>query len=275
MNKALWRLLVVCAWLRASAAFGGTFTLAVVPQFPAAEIHAAWAPAMQVLEKASGHRFELEIPPSITAMEAAFEAGRYDFVFVNPYHAVMARRSQQYVPLVRAGNVSLTGVLVVRTDSPYRTVEDLAGQSIAFPAPNAFGASLYLRALLAEKFRLDFRPDYLRTHSNAYRAVLLGQAAAAGGLRSTLAREPAELQKNLRIVYETPSAAPHPLAAHPRVPEKVREQVIAAIFDLNLAPAGRAMLSAMQMESPVRADYARDYRPIERLGLDRHAVVAR
>lgn len=261
-------------WLAGSAQ-ADTFTVAVVPQFPAAEIHKAWSPAMDALEKATGHRFELEIPPSIPALEAAFRVGRHDFIFVNPYHAVMARRAQQYLPLLRAGDAPLTGILVVRADSPYKSVADLDGRPIAFPAPNAFGASLYMRALLVERHRLDFRPDYVKTHSNAYRSVLLGEAVAAGGLRSTLAREPHELQKAMRIIYETPPAAPHPLAAHPRVPERVRAQVAETLLDLQRTPDGRAMLAAMQIENPVRADYARDYRPIENLGLDRHVVVSR
>jgi phosphonate transport system substrate-binding protein len=254
----------------AAAAAAGTWTVAVVPQFPATEIHAAWTPALERLSAQTGQAFRLVPYASIPQFETAFRAGTPDFVFLNPYHMVMARTAQQYEPLVR--DVSpLTGVLVVPAESPARSLQDLRGQRIAFPAPNAFGASLYLRALLADR-GITIEPAYVRTHSNAYRHVLTGDAAAAGGVRQTLKTEDEAVQRGLRVIFETPPSAPHPLAAHPRVPAAVQRAVRDALLGWTARASDAALLAPIQITAPVAADYRRDYAPLERLRLEQFVV---
>jgi ABC-type nitrate/sulfonate/bicarbonate transport system substrate-binding protein len=59
------------------------------------------------------------------------------------------RRWRGFLPLVRDGQSQLEGILVVRKDSPVRRIADLSGATVAFPASNAFAASLLPRALLS------------------------------------------------------------------------------------------------------------------------------
>ncbi len=115
---------------------------AVVPQFPSIELHRAWEPILRELEAATGADFELLIFRSIPEFERAFLAGQPDFIYCNPIHMVMAQ-PVGYRPLVRSSEM-LSGILVVRSDSTITAPDQLAGKTIAFPAPNAFGASLYL-----------------------------------------------------------------------------------------------------------------------------------
>jgi phosphonate transport system substrate-binding protein len=241
------------------------WTVAVVPQFPAQQIHAAWMPALARLHELSGEPFELVHSPSIDAFEKRFLAGGPDFVFLNPYHMVMAAEAQNYRPLLR-DRTGLSGVLVVRRDSPAQQTTDLRGRTLAFPSPNALGASLYMRALLADQ-GVDFKPSYVKTHANVYRHVLAGEAAAGGGVRATLEAEPEGVRSQLRVLYETPKVAPHPLAAHPRVPDAVSDRVRDLVLGWPEDPADAALLAPMQMPHPVVADHARDYRPLQRLRL--------
>ena len=95
-------------------------------------------------------------------------------------------------------------------------------------------------------------------------------AAAAGGVKATLDKEPEEVRMALRVLWETPEAAAHPISAHPRVRPKDREAVTAALLRMAQDPAGQAMLKEILMTQPVRADYQRDYQPLEKLRLDRY-----
>lgn len=247
------------------------YSIAVVPQFRAEEIHRDWTPVLERLRAASGASFSLRIARDIPAFEDSVLAGEADFAYMNPYHQVMARRAQGYIPLVRDSK-ALTGILVVRKDDPIRSVMELDGKEVAFPAPNAFGASLWMRALLAEREKIRIVPAYVKTHSNAFRHVATGKAAAAGGIGATLNEEPEELRSTLRVLMETPGVAPHPLSAHPRIPEAVRRLVTETLLGLAQDAAGQAMLKDIQMAAPVRADYARDYQPLEKFGLDKYVV---
>ncbi len=246
-------------------------TLAVVPQFTSVQIHKDWTPFIERVSRDSGVALTLKIYQSIPKFEADRVKGVPDFAFMNPYHEVMARRAAGYLPLVR-DNTPLTGVLLVRRDSPVRTVKDLAGSKLAFPAPNAFGASLYMRALLTEQEGVKIEPVYVKTHSNVFRQVIVGQAVAGGTVNNALQREPGTVIEQLRVIFETPATAAHPLAAHPRIPEAQRKAVTQAILKLRDDPTAAPLLQAVQMATPVAADYGRDYRPLERLKLEKYLV---
>lgn len=254
----------------ATDAITPAYTVSVVPQFPAPDLARTWLPILERLGQKVGAKFELKVARDIPAFEDEVRAGRPDFAYLNPFHQVRAKRAQGYVPLVRDTEL-LTGILVVRRDDPIRKRAELAGKAVAFPAPNAFGASLLIRAQLDEVERIRIEPIYTRTHTNAYRQTLAGKTAAAGGLRATLMREPPEVQSGLRVLYETPGSPPHPLSAHPRVPAPLRDKVQAAWLQLAQEPDLQAQFAAIPMPRPVKADHARDYAPLERLKLDRYA----
>lgn len=278
LARPVWRLVAAAALALGAAlarapAFAADFTVAVVPQFSALEVQVSWGPLLERLAARTGHRFRLLPQTTIPAFESTFRQGTPDFVFLNPYHMVMARAAQGYVPLLRDGQQPLSGVLVVEAGSRIQGIRDLDGQAVAFPSPNAFGASLYMRALLAAR-GVRIEPQYVKTHRNAYRQVLAGQAAAAGGVKQTLQKESADVRDGLRVLFETPPVAPHPLAAHPRVPQALQRE----LRELLLAWAREggpeaAMLSAVQLPAPVAADYRLDYEPLEKLGLQKFVVV--
>lgn len=260
--------------LAAAASAGQVFTLSVVPQFTPVDIGLRWTPVLEHLEKEAGITLQLRVLERIPKFEEDFVAGRPDFVYLNPYHEVMAMKAQGYVPLVR-GSDPLNGILVVDREGPIRRLADLNGKTLAFPSPNAFGASLYMRALLREQEKINFTTSYVGTHQNVYRHVLLSEADGGGGIGATLEKESAAVRNRLKVLYTTPGVAPHPLAAHPRVPAAVRERVAEALLKLDGRPAGRKLLATVELDRAQRADYARDYAPLEKLNLDRYVQPAR
>ncbi len=265
------RLLVLLLYIP-SAWASQVYTLSVVPQFTPVDIGLRWSPMLTYLEKEAGIRLQLRMMERIPKFESDFLAGIPDLVFLNPYHAVMAMKAHGYIPLVRGGAL-LNGILVVDRNGPIKRLADLNGKTLAFPSPNAFGASLYMRSLLAEKEKITFRTTYVGTHQNVYRHVLLGEVAAGGGVGATLEKESAGMQSRLTVLYTTPGVASHPLAAHPRVPAEVRERLTAALLKLDRDPAGRKLLAAVELDHTLAADYARDYAPLEKLKLGQYTQI--
>lgn len=245
--------------------------VAVVPQLPHSVTYSKWAPFLDVIGSKSGLCFDLVIPGTIPAFEKMLIEGRPDFAFANPYHEVMAMRRQGYIPLV-VDSKKLTGIIVVRKDSSLRTILDLDGKDVAFPAPNAFAASLLIRAELASR-GVNIHANYLQTHANGYRAVAMGQMTASGGVNNTFQREDIALKDSLRVLYETSAYAPHPFIAHSRVQETIRNKVTLSILSLVSSDAGKKILEGIQIPLPERSDYDRDFLPIEKLDLDKFMVL--
>ena len=243
------------------------YLFGVVPQFNASRIMEVWQPILDTLAKETGLAFRLVGSDSIPEFEQEFSQGRFDFVYMNPYHFIHAERSQGYQPLVRDVGRMLYGILVVRKDSLLQSVEELDGKVVAFPAPNALGASLMPRAEFRNVYAIDVEPRYVKSHSSVYLNVALGKVDAGGGVQKTLEQQPENLKRKLRVIHQTQKVVSHPVAAHPRVPADDRQQVKNALLKLGQSEHGRALLSRVPVDV-IGVASPEDYKPLMELGLE-------
>jgi phosphonate transport system substrate-binding protein len=266
---------MICLLLLAGRgiAFGQTaagpheYVVGITPQFEAKKLFEIWRPILDALEKETGLHFTLRGAPSITDFEQQCVSGQFDFAYVNPFF-VSVRNPEGYLPLARDHGSRLSGVVVVRKDSPLRSAKDLDGKKVAFPAANSLAGSLIIRAELEAEYGVHVLPQYVRTHDSSFLNVAVGMADAAGGVKGTLERQPAEVRDLLRELFTTHEVAPLPFVAHPRVPEKVREQVKAALLRLGTSEEGKALLSKVPIRQIGPASM-NDYEPLRRMGLER------
>jgi phosphonate transport system substrate-binding protein len=248
------------------------YSFDVVPQLTAAKIYTTWSPLLQRLGQEAGLCFELRVSATIPEFEQKLLKGEPEFVFLNPYHAVLANQKKKYQPLLADSADLLTGILVVRADSPIKSLDELKGKNISFPAPNAFAASLLIRAELAKK-KIDINPVFVKTHSNVYRSVIGRDAIAGGGVNNTLDNEAPEVRQQLRVLYETPAYTPHPVATHPSVPAAVRDRFLKAMLKLTQDEEGRKLLDGINLSQPQAVTYAKHYKPLESLQLEKFLML--
>jgi phosphonate transport system substrate-binding protein len=248
------------------------YTFDVVPQFTATKIYTTWSPLLQRVGQEAGLCFELRVSATIPEFEQKLLKGEPEFVFLNPYHAVLANQKKKYQPLLADSEDLLTGILVVRADSPIKSLDELKGKNILFPAPNSFAASLLIRAELAKK-KIDIHPVFVKTHSNVYRSVIGKDAVAGGGVNNTLDNEASEVRQQLRVLYETTAYTPHPVATHPSVTAAVRERFFKAMLKLTQDEEGRKLLNGINLSKPQAVTYAKHYKPLESLQLEKFLVL--
>ena len=242
------------------------FSVGVVPQFDARRITEIWQPVLEEVSRISGVQLELKISPSIPVFEQQFNHGWFDFAYMNPYHAIVANKMQGYEPLFRDTGRMLYGIIVVKKDSAIKSVKELDGKTVAFPAPNALGAALIPRTEFARKFKIKVEELYVKSHSSVYLNVLLGIAEAGGGVQKTLAQQPENVQDELRVLYKTTKVAPHPFVAHQRVPKNIRDKITAAFLKLGSTSEGAKMLAKIPINKIGKADI-QDYDPLRKMGL--------
>jgi len=252
---------------RASAGQTVTYTVGVVPQFNAQHTHRIWMPVLEELQRRTHLQFRLDGSPSIPEFEHRLLAGKFDFAYMNPYHFLLANREEGYLPLVRDHGRMLAGILVVRRDSPLKTIKDLDGRILAFPAPNALGASLLMRAELQNIHQVTTKPRYVKSHDSVYMNVIMGQAAAGGGVQKTFNKQSEKIRDKLRIFYRSTEIFPHPVAVHPRVPEAVRRKVREAFLEMGKTETGKKLLAKIPIKT-IGTAMTDDYRPLEKMGLE-------
>lgn len=230
-----------------------TYTFAVVPQYDVRTLFSTWVPVMKYLEEATGYHMVLDISPDIPTFEKRFINGVYDFAFANPAQYLTAAKRQGYQAIIRDNSRDLQGIVVTRKGGDITQVEQLDGNTVAFPAPNALGACLMVRYELEGLHGIKLKPRYVRTHNSAYLQVATGRMTAAGGVLSTLKQQPEEVQERLQIIYQTQKVNPHPISAHPRVNKTARDKVREAFLSLAKSTAGKKLLEKIPLIEPVVA----------------------
>ncbi len=233
--------------------FAEEFTFGVVPQFTTQRINDIWSPLLAELSARSGDTYTLTIEPDINEFESAFQRGDYDFAYMNPWHGVIANEAQGYLPIIRDGASTLKGVLVVRADSGINRIEQLERPEIAFPSPNALGASLLMRAELATLYNIEVFPLYVRTHPSVYLNVALGKSIAGGGVMRTLRAQPSAIQEQLKVIHETREISPHPISVHPRVSSEARDRFIIAVNHFAASTLGATLFAEVPIQAPAAA----------------------
>lgn len=240
-------------------------TLGVVPQMDVRRTFETWQPLLAALEKKIGIALVLSPTTSIAEHSKRLHLGTTDLVYTNPYFAMHAIRHCDYVPLVRDTGEMLQGIIIVHKDSPIKVFEDLRDQTIAFPNQYAYAAFLLIRQNLADE-RINISPIFVGNHQSVMLNVAVRQVSAGGIASSMFYIAPQELRENLRIIYRTPTVAPHPIMAHTRIPSAMRTRIQQALLVLAATPEGQALFSQIPMKKPGVAD-ADDYANVPEMGI--------
>jgi len=245
-----------------------TLKVGVVPQFEQRQIFKNWKPILVELEKITNLKFELMGSSKIPEFEKQFTKGAYDIAYMNPYHALKAHQAQRYIPLLRDSN-NIKGILVVNKNSTINSLQQLNNKTIAFPSPNALGASLLMRALLNEKYAIKFNPRYVKTHSSVFYHVAKNMAVAGGGVNRTFTQQSFALREKLKIIYRTPEMVSHPIVIHPRVPLKTRDSITKAMVALFKTKRGKQLFKKVPITNLVNASI-QDYSSLTQFNLDKY-----
>jgi phosphonate transport system substrate-binding protein len=259
MRRALLTIAIVCVAILSAPAVvlahphdGEPILFGIAPQQEPEKVREMWQPFFRYLEREVGYRFAFETAPSIEEFQQRVLEGRYDIWWGNPLTYIQASKRLGYVAIAR-DTTRIAGLLVVLKEDGVKSAKELAGRKIAYSAPDAIGGTLLVQNYLA---RAGVAPDrvetlYTGSHESAYRAVLEGKAAAAGGVpRSFNALDPG-LREKLVILARTEEVAPQPFAVHPRLFRSYVTKIQRALLKLNWAPEGKEILTSIQYKEIV------------------------
>lgn len=255
---------VLPAALRAAPA-EPVYTFGVVPQQATAALAQNWTPVLDELSRRSGVKLRFATAPDIPEFEHRVATGRYDFAYMNPYHYIVYAKDPGYRPLARAKDVMLKGVVVVRRDSPIRSLDELAGQTLVFPSPAAFAASLMIKAELRKR-HIAFEAKNVKSHESVYLNVAQGFYPAGGGVKRTFELMDPAVAGQLRILWTTPGYTSHAIATRPGLDESVRERVWKAMQAMSADPAQAEKLGRIGFTG-FEAAHDADWDDIRELGI--------
>lgn len=222
------------------------YSFGIVPQASGSKLSKLWSPIMKYLEEHTDIDLRFSTTRNINSFEQRMESGKYDFVYMNPYHYIKYSQTQGYSAFAKAKKIKLKGIIVVKKDSPYRTIKDLADTEMAFPSGGAFAANLVPRAVLA-KSDIPFSSKYVSSHDSVYRNIARGRYPAGGGVMRTFNSTSAEYRDQLRVLWTSDGYTPHAFAAHPRVSQSLVDKLQKALLDMEQDPKGKELLKSLNL----------------------------
>jgi phosphonate transport system substrate-binding protein len=270
----LWAPLIVLAaslaWtpapLAADPPDNPVYTFGIVPQQSATELARTWGPVLNALQAKSGLTLRFATAPDIPTFEQRLAAGEYDFAYMNPYHYTVFHQRPGYAVFAKEKDRLLKGIVVIRKDAPFAQLADLAGETLIFPAPAAFAATVLVRAALSQQ-GIAITPKFVASHDSVYLSVAKGLYPAGGGVTRTFESLDPAVRDALRILWTTEGYTPHAIAAHPRIPAAVVERLRDAMLGLDGDPEVQAALEGIRFKGIAAARDA-DYDDVRALRID-------
>jgi phosphonate transport system substrate-binding protein len=242
-----------------------TLSIGIVPQQNATKLARLWMPICKYLSKQTGYRFVFKTAKDIPTFEKRLAAGEYDIAYMNPYHYTVFSIDPGYRAIAKETNKRIQGIIVVKKDSPYQSIVELAGKTLAFPAPAAFAASVLPRAYLKAN-QIEISPRYVRSHDSVYLTVSKGLYPAGGGIQRTFNNMPESIRQQLRILWKTPGYTPHAFAVHPRLPAAVVRDIAGALIAMSTNEEGGKLLKNLNF-NPIGSAKDEDWDDVRELGI--------
>jgi len=209
------------------------YTIAFVPQHSPRKIIKIWGPVVKALSKKTGIKLKLRVDKSIPDFEKKLDQAQYDFVYMNPYHYTIFHKNG-YNAFAKAKNKKIQGIFVTKVGNNIKTLADFANQSICFPSPNAFAATILTQSAL-KNANIKYSVNYVLSHDSVYGNVEQGTFSAGGGIKRTFKVFNSENPANdLHIVWQSKKYTPHAFASNSKVPKNVADKISRALLSLPL-----------------------------------------
>lgn len=194
-----------------------------------------YQPLVDYLNEHTGQRWDLRISKTYQQTVDELCAGELTLAYLGPLTYVRAHAACGAEPLVRlqtGGRSTYQSYILVRADSPYRELAELAGKRVAFGSALSTSSHLVPRGMLEEagiRAGEDVECTFLEHHERAAHAVVLGEVDACG-VRDLVGEK--FLRRGLRALARSRPIPNFPFVITPGVSTELREELLRALVEL-------------------------------------------
>ena len=231
-----------CAPLRALAQSGTTYRFSPVNQYGIELTAKYWNPIIDHVSTKSGVKLELKIGRTSADTTAYVLANEVEFIFSN--HMFSPEREQLgWRVLARRQSAPIQSQIVVLADSPIQKLEQLEGQAVAFPGPEATVAYKFSYAQLLRR-NINVQVVFGGNMDGAFAQLASGKVAAAGTHSQLSDGWSKRENRKVRALWQSEPLHDLPLLASRKVPQADADAVVRAFVGMLNDPVGQKVLAA-------------------------------
>ncbi len=226
----------------AHAQDNGVFRFSPVNQYGIELTASYWNPIIEYVSSRSGVKLQLKIGRTSADTTAYVLANEVEFVFSN--HLFSPERDQLgWKVFGRRDTPPLHSQIVVLADSPTQKLEQLAGQPVAFPGPEALVAYKFSYAQLLQR-KIPVEVVFAGNMDGAFAQLASGKAKAVGA-NSQLTEGWAKRENTpVRVLWQSEPLHDLALMASRKVAPKTLQAVRQAFLDMGKDPVGKKILAS-------------------------------
>jgi len=254
----------LCAASAVRAAPTPTYNFSPVNQYNLQVSASFWNPIIRYVSQKSGVPLNLKLGRTSADTTSYVLTREVDFAFTN--HLFSPDRARLgWTVFGRRNAPPLRAQIVVPADSPVMGLAQLAGESVAFPGPEAMAAYKVAYAQLLRR-NIPVNIIFAGNMDAAFAQLFAGKAMAVGTNSQLVQGYAGREHKSFRVLWSSEPFTDLALMASPRVPADHVRAVAQAFFGMDKDPEGRRILAAaaelVHAQTPVSfvaasdADYA-------------------
>jgi phosphonate transport system substrate-binding protein len=236
-------LALAVAWPSSAMAQSKPYAFNVLNQRTIALTAEYWNPIITYVSQKSGVPLELKLAKNAHEGNLIAEKGGYDFLYTNHFFTP-ERDALGFQVIARPVGPGVQAQIVVPSDSPIRTLQDLEGKDVGFVSPDGFtGYWVTYDALLRAKVNVNV--SFTGTQEASVAQLKVGKIAAAGVNGLILERYARREGFAYRALWTSQLFPDLCIMAHKqRVPADKIAAVRTAFVGMDKDPEGRRILAA-------------------------------
>lgn len=238
--------------------------LGVHPYKTPSKLIKAFSPLAEYISRKINRPVEIHISKDYQTHIENIGTRKINIAFLGPASYIKLVKKYGKKPILArleiAGKPTFAGKIIVRNDSPFRSLTDLKNKNFAFGDPNSTMSHLVPRYMLQDagiNVEKDLKYKFLGSHDNVALGVLTGNYDA-GAVKEAVYYK--YRKRGLRALATTPELSEHLFVTCGQVPAQMHTQIATALFELDNSMAGRKILKAIKTNmTAMRAAKDSDY----------------
>ena len=237
------------------------YVFGVHPLHNPQRLHEVFSPVMEYLSRnIEGASFKLEASRNYAVYDKKLYAQKFDFALPNPFQTVNSIKKGYKIFGKMSDDHNFRGIILIRKDSTIKTIKDLKGKIVSYPAPTALAATMmpqYYIQTHGVDVMTEIDNRYVGSQESSIMNVFLKHSSAAATWPlpwMALSKERPDIAESLIVKWKTEPLPNNGLVVKPDVPEDILKQVSELLFNLHSISEGKAILDKMELSAFESAD---------------------
>ncbi len=211
---------------------------------------------------------KLEASRNYAAYNKKLFSGYFDFSLPNPYQTIESLQHGYKIFGKMGDDQNFKGIILVRKDGKIKTVEDLKGKTVSYPAQTALAATMLPQYFLYTQgidIKKDIKNSFVGSQESSIMNLYLKKSVAAATWPppwEAFKKERPKIANKLQIKWETPSLPNNALVAKTTIPQELIDQIAFLLFNLHTTKEGQEILKPMELSKFEKAD-DKTYKPVK------------